>query len=79
MRFIKYYKNKIKLSYLAPANIAYKRADNLYQYKLFYKLLKKKIKKYKIKVHNIYNIDKKGFFIGVFNKGKRIYTKSEVV
>ena len=29
-QFIKYYKNKIKLSYLAPADIARKRADNLY-------------------------------------------------
>ena len=79
MRFIKYYKDKIKLSYLAPANIAYKRADNLYQYKLFYELLKEKIKKYKIKVYNIYNINKKGFLISIFNKSKRIYTKSEAV
>jgi len=30
-------------------------------------------------VHNIYNMDKKGFLIGVLNKGKRIYTKLEVV
>ena len=27
----------------------------------------------------MYNIDKKGFFIGVLNKTKRIYTKLEVV
>ena len=27
----------------------------------------------------MYNIDKKGFLIGVLNKGKRIYTKSEAV
>jgi len=30
-------------------------------------------------VHNIYNIDKKGFFIGVLNKSKRIYSKLEAV
>ena len=78
-RFIKRYKDKIKLSYLTPADIARKRANNSYQYKLFYELLKEKIKKYKIKVHNIYNMDKKGFLIGVLNKSKRIYTKSEAV
>ena len=33
---------------------------------------------YKIKVYNIYNIDKKGFLIGVLNKSKRIYTKLEI-
>ena len=79
LRFIKYYKNKIKSSYLALADIAYKRTDNLYQYKLFYKLLKEKIEKYKIEVYNIYNIDKEGFLISILNKGKRIYTKLEVV
>ena len=79
LRFIKHYKDKIKSSYLALINITYKRADNPYQYKLFYKLLKEKIKKYKIKVYNIYNIDKKGFFIGILNKSKRIYTKLEIV
>ena len=30
LRFIKRYKDKIKLSYLAPANIARKKANNLY-------------------------------------------------
>ena len=78
-RFIKRHKDKIKLSYLAPANIARKRANNPYQYKLFYKLLKEKIKKYEIKVYNMYNMDKKGFLIGILNKGKRIYTKLEAV
>ena len=77
--FIKHHKNKIKLSYLALADIACKRADNPYQYKLFYELLKEKIEKYKIEVHNMYNMDEKGFLIGVLNKGKRIYTKSEAV
>jgi len=77
--FIKCYKNKFKLSYLILADIAQKSANNLYQYKLFYRLLKEKIKKYKIKVYNIYNIDKKGFFIGVLNKTKKIYIKLEIV
>ena len=79
LQFIKCHKNKIKLSYLAPVDIAYKRANNPYQYKLFYELLKEKIEKYKIEEHNIYNIDKKGFLISVLNKSKRIYTKLEAV
>jgi len=79
LRFIKRHKDKIKSSYLTLADIARKRADNSYQYKLFYELLKEKIEKYKIKVHNMYNMDKKGFLISVLNKSKRIYTKLEVV
>jgi len=77
--FIKCHKDKIKSSYLTPADIARKRADNLYQYKLFYELLKEKIEKYEIKVYNMYNMDEKGFLIGVLNKSKRIYTKLEAV
>jgi DDE superfamily endonuclease len=41
--------------------------------------LKGKIEKYEIEVHNMYNMDEKGFLIGVLNKSKRIYTKSEAV
>ena len=78
-RFIERHKNKIKSSYLTPADIARKRADNPYQYKLFYELLTEKIKKYEIEVHNMYNMDEKGFLIGILNKSKRIYTKSEAV
>jgi hypothetical protein len=34
---------------------------------------------YEIEVHNMYNMDEKGFLIGLLNKDKRIYTKSEAV
>ena len=62
--------NKNKSSYLTPADIARKRADNSYQYKLFYELLKEKIEKYEVEVHNMYNMDEKGFLMAYLIRAK---------
>lgn len=51
------------------------RADLALKYSLYFELLKRKLKEYKIQPSLIYNMDEKGFLIGVLLKMKRIFLK----
>jgi len=51
------------------------RADLGYKYSLYFELLKRKIEQYKIRPWLIYNMDEKGFLIGILLKMKRIFSK----
>ncbi|KAF2185910.1 hypothetical protein K469DRAFT_707587, partial [Zopfia rhizophila CBS 207.26] len=53
------------------------KADNNFLYSRYFDFIKKKIAKYDIQPHNMYNMDEKGFLIGVLNKLKRIYCRSD--
>jgi hypothetical protein len=50
-------------------------ADSISKYDLYFKLLGRKLKKYNIVPQNIYNIDEKGFLLGVVTRSKRIFSK----
>ena len=69
------HKNELKLGYLPPINIAWKKADSALYYSLYFKLLSRKIAEYNIQLENIYNMDKKGFLIGFLIKLRRIFSK----
>ena len=51
------------------------KADIVRSYKAYFKLVNKKIEEYDIQIENIYNMDEKGFLIGIMNKTKRIFNK----
>ena len=51
------------------------RADSAFKYLLYFDLLKKKIEQYYIEPQHIYNMDEKGFLIGVLSKIKRIFSR----
>jgi hypothetical protein len=51
-----------------------KKMDLAYKYALYFALLSHKIKQYNLGLEQIYNIDKKGFILGVTTKRKRIFT-----
>ena len=50
------------------------RADSVFKYILYFKLLRKKIEQYRVEPQYIYNIDKKGFLVGILLKIKRIFS-----
>jgi hypothetical protein len=50
-------------------------ADSAAKYSLYFKLLHQKIEEYKVLPENTYNIDKKGFMIGVTSRSKRVFNK----
>lgn len=53
------------------------KADSAFKYALYFKLLDDKIKQYNIAPSNIYNMDEKGFLIGVVSKMKRVFSRRQ--
>jgi hypothetical protein len=51
------------------------KADSEANYKLYFDLLHLLMEEYGIEPRHTYNIDKKGFSIGVIGKTKRIFSK----
>ena len=51
------------------------RADSTFKYTLYFELLRKKIEQYGVEPQHIYNIDKKGFLVGILLKIKRIFSR----
>ena len=74
--WVKAYKAQLKSAYLCIINSTQKKADSALYYSLYFELLARKTAKYNIQLQNMYNVNKKGFLIGYFQKTKRIFTKS---
>ncbi|RYN60260.1 hypothetical protein AA0118_g6522 [Alternaria tenuissima] len=51
-------------------------ADSKYKYELYFNLLHSKIVEHGIDERNTYNMDEKGFFVGIANRRKRIFSKA---
>lgn len=52
------------------------KTDSGEKYRLYFKLLYHKIAKYNIEPEHIYNMDNKGFAIGVTSRLERIFSKA---
>jgi hypothetical protein len=50
-------------------------ADNYERYRLYFDLLTKKVTEFDVLPENTYNMDEKGFMIGVIGKTKRVFNK----
>ena len=62
--------------YLKNIDIQRSKADDAKSYQLFYDLLSRKLQKYRILPRNTYNMDEKGFAIGVLTTQRRIFNKA---
>jgi hypothetical protein len=51
-------------------------ADNKRKYELYFNLLHSKMREHEIEERNTYNIDKKGFFVSIAHRRKRIFSKA---
>ena len=51
------------------------RADSAFKYTLYFELLRKKIEQYEVEPQHIYNMDEKGFLVGILSKMKRIFSR----
>jgi hypothetical protein len=52
------------------------KANSGRKYSLYFDLLYSKIDLYQVEAHYIYNIDEKGFMLGVVGQSKRIFSKT---
>ena len=75
-KFVERHKDSITSQYLVGFDITRKRADNYWLINKYFELVEDKMNKYKYPPHNIYNMDEKGFMIGIIQKTKRIFTRS---
>jgi hypothetical protein len=56
-------------------NSRYK-ADSGRKYSLYFDLLRERIEQYDIEPHHMYNMDEKGFMLGVVGRSKRIFSRT---
>ena len=52
-------------------------ADSESKYRLYFELLHQKITEYHLEARDIYNIDEKGFLIGLIGRSKRIFSRRQ--
>jgi len=75
-RFVKSHRDQLSSEYLNAFDLRRKRADNWFMISRYFNKLEEKFKEHKYEIQNVYNMDEKGFLIGVLNKTKRIFTRS---
>jgi O-acetylhomoserine/O-acetylserine sulfhydrylase-like pyridoxal-dependent enzyme len=51
-------------------------ADSEASYREYFELLQAKIRKYDVEARHIYNMDEKGFAVGITKKTKRVFSKT---
>jgi hypothetical protein len=74
-RFIKRFDVDLISRWTSGMDTNRKKADSAFKYSLYFELLRRKIKQYNVDPRHTYNIDEKGFLIGILLKMKRIFTK----
>jgi hypothetical protein len=52
-------------------------ADSKRKYNLYFDLLHGKMREHKVKIRNTYNMDEKGFLIGLCNGSKRVFSRRQ--
>jgi hypothetical protein len=74
-RFINTYSIHLISQYSTGMDANRHHADSYIKYKLYFDLLQAKIVKYNVKPEHSYNIDEKGFIIGVTNRTKHVFSR----
>jgi hypothetical protein len=74
--FVKRHQDLLASEYLVGFDISRKRADNWWLINNYFNLVQEKWKEHDYLPKNIYNMDEKGFLIGVLKKTRRIFTRS---
>ena len=52
------------------------KADSEERYRLYFALIHSKMRKYNVKPENTYNMDEKGFLVGITTRSKRVFSKA---
>lgn len=74
-RFINKYTIDLISKYSTGMDSDRHNADSHLKYKLYFNLLQAKIDKYNVKVEDTYNIDEKGFLIGITTRTKHVFSR----
>jgi hypothetical protein len=74
-RFLHRNHDQLTIQWVPPIDCTRQQADSVDKYNLYFNRLHQNIKDYKIKKGLTFNMDEKGFIIGVQNKSKRVFSK----
>ena len=75
-RFLHRHADRITTKWSAGIDRERHQADSKHKYELYFNLLHSKMREHGIEERNTYNMDEKGFFVGVTSRTKRIVTKA---
>ena len=76
-RFVERHKLKLISRWTTGMDATRHKADSAFKYTLYFELLKRKIEQYSIDSRHIYNMDEKGFLMGVLSKSKRLFSRRQ--
>ena len=78
-RWLKQHDDKLVSAYTTGIDSSRKKADSAFKYSLYFNALKEKMEEYDVQPEDIYNMDEKGFLIGILSKCKRIFSKESYI
>jgi hypothetical protein len=73
---VKQYPDKLISKWTMAMDNSCHKADSRKNYSLYFNLLFEKIAQYQVEACYIYNMDEKGFMLGVVGRSKRIFSKA---
>jgi hypothetical protein len=77
-RFVQRYPDLLKRKLVTTMDHNRHRADSERKYKLYFELLRDKLDQYRVEPRHIYNMDEKGFMIGLQSRSKRIFSRASL-
>jgi hypothetical protein len=74
-RFVNRNSNHLISKWTSGMDAVRHHADSRFKYNLYFDLLHSKIEEYNVLPKNTYNMDEKGFMIGVIGRSKRVFSR----
>jgi hypothetical protein len=75
-RFLHRYADQLTIKWSAGIDRDRHAADSYERYRLYFDLLQLKMRKYDVQPEDTYNMDEKGFFVGITARSKRVFSKA---
>jgi transposase len=77
-RFLHRHKDMLTIKWSPRIDRNRRKADSQFKYKLYFDMLHSKMQEHGVDARNTYNMDEKGFYIGVSKRSKRVFTKASL-
>jgi hypothetical protein len=75
-RFVQRYPDQLTSRWATALDNCRHKADSRSKYSLYFSLLRDKIDQYGVEARHIYNMDEKGFMLGIVSPSRRIFSKA---
>ncbi|KAF7571262.1 TolA, Membrane protein involved in colicin uptake [Pyrenophora tritici-repentis] len=75
-RFLHRHTDDLTIKWSAGIDRNRHQADSEERYKLYFDMLHSKMREHNVEARNTYNMDEKGFFVGITSRSKRVFSKA---